>query len=104
MISSYAKLFIFDDAYVDKSLLVDYYDIVETNEKMTEEMNIKTVPIDALPLSERTRNALIKNEILYVEDLEKKRKSELLSMKGIGRKAVDEIIDSLANMGKSLEG
>ena len=104
VISSYAKLFIFDDAYVDKSLLVDYYDIVETNEKMTEEMNIKTVPIDALPLSERTRNALIKNEILYVEDLEKKRKSELLSMKWIGRKAVDEIIDSLANMWKSLEG
>jgi DNA-directed RNA polymerase alpha subunit len=81
VISSYAKLFIFDDAYIDKSMLVDYYDIVETNEKMTEEMNIKTVPIDALPLSERTRNALIKNEILYVEDLEKKRKSELLSMK-----------------------
>ncbi|USN55816.1 MAG: hypothetical protein H6765_04465 [Candidatus Peribacteria bacterium] len=98
VVSSYAKLFIFDDAYVDKSLLVDYYDIVETSEKMTEDMNIKTIPIDALPLSERTRNALIKNEILYVEDLEKKRKSELLSMKGIGRKAVDEIIDSLDNM------
>lgn len=60
--------------------------------------------IDALPLSERTRNALIKNDILYVEDLEKKRKSELLTMKGIGKKAVDEIVDSLANMGKSLEG
>ena len=104
VISSYAKLFIFDDAYVDQSLLVDYYDIVENNEKMAEDLNIKTVPIDALPLSERTRNALIKNEILYVEDLEKKRRSELLGMKGIGRKAVDEIMSSLANMGKSLEG
>ena len=31
-------------------------------------------------LSERTRNALIKNEILYVEDLEKKKKGELLVM------------------------
>lgn len=104
VVSSYAKLFIFDDAYVDKSLLVDYYDIVEENEKMAEDMNIKTIPIDALPLSERTRNALIKNEILYVEDLEKKRKSELLSMKGIGRKAVDEIIESLENMDKALAG
>jgi len=104
VLSSYAKLFIFDDAYIDKSLLVDDYDLIETNEKMAEDMNIKTVPIDALPLSERTRNALIKNEILYVEDLEKKRRSELLSMKGIGRKAVDEIMSSLANMGKSLEG
>lgn len=104
VVSSYAKLFIFDDAYIDKSLIVDYYDIVETNERMTEEMDIKTVPIDALPLSERTRNALIKNEILYVEELEKKRKSELLTMKWIWRKAVDEIQESLANMWKSLEG
>jgi len=104
VVASYAKLFIFDDVYIDKSLLVDYYDIADTADKMVEDMNIKTIPIDALPLSERTRNALIKNEVLYVEDLEKKRKSELLSMKGIWRKAVDEIIDSLENMGKSLEG
>jgi DNA-directed RNA polymerase alpha subunit len=46
-----------------------------------DETNIKTMPIDALPLSERTRNALIKNQILYVEDLEKKKKAELLLMK-----------------------
>lgn len=104
VVASYAKLFIFDDVYIDKSLLMDYYDIAETTDKMVEDMNIKTIPIDALPLSERTRNALIKNEVLYVEDLEKKRKSELLSMKWIGRKAVDEIVDSLANMGKSLDG
>lgn len=104
VVASYAKLFIFDDVYIDKSQLVDYYDIAETSEQMVEDMNIKTIPIDALPLSERTRNALIKNEVLYVEDLEKKRKSELLSMKGIGKKAVVEIVESLANMGKSLEG
>ena len=65
---------------------------------------MKTIPIDALPLSERTRNALIKNDILYVEDLEKKRKSELLTMKGIGKKAVDEIEASLQNMNKKLSG
>ncbi|NCQ82102.1 hypothetical protein GW750_04850 [bacterium] len=41
---------------------------------MPEEENIRTMPIDALPLSERTRNALIKNDVLYVEDLEKKKK------------------------------
>jgi DNA-directed RNA polymerase alpha subunit len=46
---------------------------------------------------------LIKNEILYVEDLEKKRKSELLTMKWIWKKAVDEIIWSLENMWKNLE-
>lgn len=104
VISSYARLFIFDDAYIDSSLLVDYYDIVEKQEQAVENANVKTIPIDALPLSERTRNALIKNDILYVEDLEKKRKSELLTMKWIWKKAVDEIIESLSNMGKSLEG
>lgn len=104
VLSSYAKLFIFDDAFIDKSLLVDYYDIVDQKEKKAEEANVKTIPIDALPLSERTRNALIKNSILYVEDLEQKRKSELLTMKGIGRKAVDEIIEALHIMWRSLEG
>ena len=63
---------------------------------------IKSTPIDALPLSERTRNALIKNGILYVEDLEKKKKGELLIMKGVGRKAIDEIHVSLANIDKTL--
>lgn len=104
VVSSYAKLFIFEDAYIDGSLMVDYYDIVDAPEVTTEKMHVKTIPIDALPLSERTRNALIKNDILYVEDLEKKRKSELLTMKGIGKKAVDEIEASLVNMNKKLSG
>lgn len=104
VMSSYAKLFIFDDAFIDKSMLVDYYDIVDHKDKKGDDTHVKTIPIDALPLSERTRNALIKNNILYVEDLEKKRKSELLTMKGIGRKAVDEIIESLHIMGRGLEG
>jgi DNA-directed RNA polymerase alpha subunit len=46
---------------------------------------------------------LIKNEILYVEDLELKRKTELLSMKWIWRKAVDEIVVSLKDMWKELD-
>jgi DNA-directed RNA polymerase subunit alpha len=98
VLASYSKLFIFDEAYIDKSLIVDYYDIAEKKEKGSDDHGVKTIPIDALPLSERTRNALIKNDILYVEDLTKKRKSELMTMKGIGRKAVDEINDSLVNL------
>ena len=99
------KLFIFDNVYIDKSVLVDYDDLVEEPENIVEESSLaKTMPIDALPLSERTRNALIKNNILYVEDLEKKKKSELLVMKGVGRKAIDEITSSLSNIGKVLIG
>lgn len=102
VLASYAKLFIFDDAYIDRSTLVDYSDLEIAADKLPEETNIKTMPIDALPLSERTRNALIKNQILYVEDLEKKKKAELLLMKWVWRKAIDEISASLATIEKSL--
>jgi DNA-directed RNA polymerase subunit alpha len=104
-LASYAKLFIFDDIYVDRSVFVEYDDLPE--EKVvgvTDDTNIKTMPIDALPLSERTRNALIKNTILYVEDLEKKKKAELLLMKGVGKKAIDEINQALGAIGKMLIG
>jgi DNA-directed RNA polymerase subunit alpha len=104
VLASYAKLFIFDNVYIDKSFLVDMEDLEKIQDKYHEEANVKTMPIDALPLSERTRNALIKNNILYVEDLEKKKKGELLLMKGVGRKAIEEINSALANIDKSLLG
>ena len=102
-LASYAKLFVFDDMYIDKSVFVEMEDLnTETSSTMIDESNIKTMPIDALPLSERTRNALIKNQILYVEDLEKKKKAELLLMKGVWKKAIDEINDSFKQLGKPL--
>lgn len=101
VLSHYAQLFVFDDVYIDKSAFIEDESIL--GRWLTEEeMNIKTMPIDALPLSERTRNALIKNDILYVEDLEKKRRVDLQTMKWVGKKAVDEIIESLHDIGKTL--
>ncbi len=104
VLASYAKLFIFDSVYIDRSFLVDMEDLEKIQDKFQEETNVKTMPIDALPLSERTRNALIKNNILYVEDLEKKKKGELLLMKGVWRKAIDEINSALSNIDKALIG
>ncbi|MDD3263126.1 MAG: DNA-directed RNA polymerase subunit alpha C-terminal domain-containing protein [Candidatus Absconditabacteria bacterium] len=104
ILASYAKLFVFDNVYIDRSVMVDMDDLVQETARTEHEIGVKTMPIDALPLSERTRNALIKNNILYVEDLEKKKKGELLLMKGVGRKAIDEIVSSLANINKSLIG
>ena len=103
VLASYAKLFVFDDLYIDKSVFVEMEDLnIESSATVVDETNIKTMPIDALPLSERTRNALIKNQILYVEDLEKKKKAELLLMKGVWKKAIDEINDSFKQLGKPL--
>ena len=104
VLASYAKLFIFDDAYIDRSALIDYEALEKDRPTHDVKAGVKTMPIDALPLSERTRNALIKNAILYVEDLERKKKGELLLMKGVGRKAIDEISGALANIGKALAG
>ena len=101
----YAKVFVFDENYIDKSVLVDHEDIQEKKlEGETQKAEVKVTPIEILSLSERTRNSLLKNGILYVEDLEQKTKSELLSMKGIGKKALDEIVESLKALGKSLKG
>ena len=103
VLASYAKLFVFDDLYIDKSVFVEMEDLnIESSATVVDETNIKTMPIDALPLSERTRNALIKNQILYVEDLEKKKKAELLLMKWVWKKAIDEINDSFKQLGKPL--
>ena len=103
VLASYAKLFVFDDLYIDKSVFVEMEDLnLESSSAIVDEQNIKTMPIDALPLSERTRNALIKNQILYVEDLEKKKKAELLLMKWVWKKAIDEINDSFKQLGKPL--
>lgn len=104
VLASYAKLFIFEDIYIDKSVLVELNEIKSIETQTAEDMDIKTMPIDALPLSERTRNALIKNNILYVEDLEKKKKGELLLMKWVWRKAIEEISAALSNIDKALAG
>ena len=101
VLSMYAKLFVFDENYVDYSVFVNLEEIKQEN--TTEFTALKTMPIDVLPLSERTRNALIKNGIEYVEDLEKKTKNELLVMKGLWKKAIDEIVQSLEDINKSLE-
>lgn len=104
VISSYTRMFVFDESYIDTSLLVDSEDIqTQFKEDNSEFKDVKKTPIDSLPsLSERTRNALIKNEIEFVEDLEKRTKTELISLKWVGKKAVDEIQDALEKEWKQL--
>jgi len=103
ILSSYSKFFVFPDSYIDRSLFVDEDSIpLQVNEDV-EIKEVKKTAIDSLTwLSERTRNALIKNNIEFVEDLEKTTRSELLSLKGVGKKAVDEIQEALEKIGKQL--
>lgn len=105
ILSDYAALFEFDDAFLDETFFVGY-DELKTNESEKQEgsvnLNVKKQPIEILWLSERTRNALLKNNIMFVEELELKKKNELINMRWVGRKAVDEIEDSLKIHGKKL--
>jgi len=104
VISSYTKMFVFDESYIDRSLLTELDEISDI--AWTDEIELKEVkntPIDSLSwLSERTRNALIKNEIEFVEDLETRTRSELISLKWVGKKAVDEIQEALEKEWKQL--
>ncbi len=103
-ISSYTKMFVFDESYIDKDLFTEIDDIEDDNKLDNNEFkDVRKTPIDSLPtLSERTRNALIKNEIEFVEDLEMKTRTELISLKWVGKKAVDEIQESLEKEWKQL--
>ena len=104
IISSYTKVFVFEDSYIDRDLLVDYDELEEEIKKDDSELKeVKKTPIDSLTwLSERTRNALIKNEIEFIEDLETRTRSELISLKWVGKKAVDEIQVALEKEWKQL--
>ncbi len=104
VVSSYTKMFVFDDAYIDRDLLTDLDDIEDTVKVDESELKeVKKTPIDSLSwLSERTRNALIKNEIEFVENLETRTRSELISLKWVWKKAVDEIQEALAKEWKQL--
>lgn len=57
-----------------------------------EEIYESYYPIDALPLSERTRNALIKNGILYVKDL---RERKIKYLRWIWKVAIEEVEKAL---------
>lgn len=105
ILSDYAALFEFDDAFLDETFFVGYDELKTTESEKQEggmNLNVKKQPIEILGLSERTRNALLKNNIMFVEELELKKKNELINMRGVGRKAVDEIEDSLKVHGKKL--
>lgn len=58
--------------------------------------------IDYLWLSERTRNALIRNGILYVESLTRVKKNKLMFMKWIWKNAIEEIELKLWEIWESL--
>jgi len=59
-------------------------------------------PIEDLELSVRSYNSLKRAGINTIEDLMSKTESEMMKVRNLGRKSLDEVIERLTIMGKAL--
>lgn len=106
MLSSYFGIFNEEGLQVEGSFIGNIKEILEK-----EKQDIKTeleketyTPIEIIGLSPRTLNALVNGDILSIEQLTKCTEAKLSSIKGFGRKAMNEVRDALRERGLKLLG
>ncbi|MFH1657574.1 MAG: DNA-directed RNA polymerase subunit alpha [bacterium] len=75
----------------------------EVKVEENKEVDQTKTKIEELKISNRTLNALVKNNIKTVKDIIKKEETELLTMEGMGDKSVKEIKKVIKKMGLSLK-
>ncbi len=75
--------------------------ILKDDEK-TEQSKVLEMSIDDMDLSVRSNNCLKRANILTIEDLTKKSKDDMLKVKNLGSKSLDEIIKKLQSYGLNL--
>ncbi len=80
---------------------VDSDILVERNEKSKEK--VLEMAIDDLELSVRSFNCLKRAGLNTVEDLINKSEEEMIKVRNLGRKSLDEVIGKLASLGLSLK-
>jgi len=94
----------------DYALLMDFSAPKVTEEKEEEkpaeteeeDEEKRYTPVETLKLTPRTLNALINNKIFSVEHLIEFNEKQLSNMKGLGKKAIDDISNALEPIGKKL--
>ena len=92
----HVRLFVdLSDAFSGKTILVS-----SEGDKHTK---ILEMSIDDMDLSVRSNNCLKRAGILTVEDLTKKREEDMLKVRNLGRKSLDEIIAKLHSYGLDLK-
>ena len=74
----------------------------EAKESRMETVSDKENSVEFLKLSQRTKNALLEAGISTASELASKSADEILSMEGVGEKAVSEIKKALKGLGLSL--
>ncbi len=88
-------------------LFIDLSDNAKTAEIMVEKEEIKKekvleMTIEELDLSVRSYNCLKRAGINTVEDLTRKTEDDMMKVRNLGRKSLDEVINKLASLGLAL--
>ncbi|MDE7257271.1 MAG: DNA-directed RNA polymerase subunit alpha, partial [Clostridia bacterium] len=87
--------------FVDLSETIKDMDILVKNED-DRQQKILAMAIEDMDLSVRSYNCLKRANIHTVEDLTKKTEDEMLKVRNLGRKSLDEVILKLQSYGLSL--
>ncbi len=87
--------------FIDLVEETNSYNILRDSEK-TEQSRVLEMSIEDMDLSVRSSNCLRRANILTVEDLVKKSKDDMLKVKNLGSKSLDEIIKKLQSYGLDL--
>lgn len=100
VLTSYFSLFDQDDERVESEFMTDTSKISAPEEN--EEERESYTPIEILNFSPRTLNALINGEVGSIEQLVKCTPAKLQSLRGFGKKAMDEVEEALNKRGFAL--
>ena len=87
--------------FVDLSDTIKGLDILDKNED-DKQAKILAMAIEDMDLSVRSYNCLKRANIHTVEDLTRKTEDEMLKVRNLGRKSLDEVIQKLESYGLSL--
>ena len=85
----------------DRSDTIKGLDILVKNED-DKQAKILAMAIEDMDLSVRSYNCLKRANIHTVEDLTRKTEDEMLKVRNLGRKSLDEVIQKLESYGLSL--
>ena len=88
--------------FVNLSDSIKGIDILVRNED-DRQQQVLAMAIEDMDLSVRSYNCLKRANIHTVEDLTKKTEEEMLKVRNLGRKSLDEVIQKLESYGLSLE-
>lgn len=77
-------------------------DSILVNKESDEDAKSMELPIEEMDLSVRSYNCLKRANINTIEDITRKTRSEMLKVKNLGQKSLEEVIIKLESMGLSL--